>query len=215
MGKNQPSSAAITVEQELVFSLAWRKVKLHAELSGAEGNTLGESSHPGLFPFGPAHLQAVPRLHSPRLAHTHHGGQAGDVLDRILHLLLRHLHQGAILILGGQQLRSVLGDPRVQLQLITQPVRDDCLFFVTPTTTGLANASPRPSYGACTLPKCEGAWERRGVPARRRAAPQHRVPVGFTENLSPLVSYRGDFLQTAHRNSSDGEPHRAPGSDQN
>ena len=68
------------------------------------------------------------------LPHTHHGGQAGNVFDRILHLLLCHLDEGAVLILRGQQLCSILGDPRVQLQLITQPVRNDFLFFVTQTT---------------------------------------------------------------------------------
>lgn len=87
-----------------------------------------------VFALIPCFCSSGPRARRLHLARTHHGGQAGDVLDRILHLLLRHLHQGAVLILGGQQLRSVLGDPRVQLQLITQPVRDDCLFFVTPTT---------------------------------------------------------------------------------
>lgn len=69
-----------------------------------------------------------------RLPRTHHGSQAGNVLDRILHLLLCHLDEGAVLILCGQQLHSVLGDPRVQLQLITQPVRNDFLFFLTQTT---------------------------------------------------------------------------------
>lgn len=89
----------------------------------------------------PAALDLPRRQHGPwcvptdhHLPHTHHSGQAGDVLDRILHLLLRHLDEGAVLILCGQQLRSVLGDPRVQLQLITQPVRNDFLFFVTQTT---------------------------------------------------------------------------------
>lgn len=89
----------------------------------------------------PAARDCPGRQHGPRcestdhhLPRTHHGGQAWDVLDRILHLLLRHLDKGAVLILRGQQLRSVLGDPRVQLQLITQPVRNDFLFFVTQTT---------------------------------------------------------------------------------
>lgn len=46
-GENQPSSAVIALEQELVFSLAWSKVQLHVKVSGAEGHTLGESSGNG------------------------------------------------------------------------------------------------------------------------------------------------------------------------
>lgn len=48
---------------------------------------------------------------------AHHCRQAGDVLDRVLHLLLRHLDQhAAAVVLGGEGLGAVPGHPGVNLR---------------------------------------------------------------------------------------------------
>lgn len=46
---------------------------------------------------------------------SYHRGPAGDELDRVLHLLLGHLHHAAVLLLRGKGLVPILGHPRVQL----------------------------------------------------------------------------------------------------
>lgn len=46
---------------------------------------------------------------------TYHRGPAGYEPDRVLHLLLRHLHHAAVLLLRGKGLLPILGHPGVQL----------------------------------------------------------------------------------------------------
>lgn len=56
----------------------------------------------------------------------YHGRQAGDVFDRVLHFLLGHLDQRAVLVLRRQRLGPVPRDPGVQLQRRTGGVRGRC-----------------------------------------------------------------------------------------
>lgn len=46
---------------------------------------------------------------------SHHCREAGDELDWVLDVLLRHLHHRAVLLLEGQQISATLGHPLVHL----------------------------------------------------------------------------------------------------
>lgn len=72
---------------------------------------------------------------------THHCGQAGNVLDRVLHLLLGHLDQhAAVVVLGRKRLSAVPRHPRVHLD--TNMSRT-CVFlrYVFPSDPSLVNIS--------------------------------------------------------------------------
>lgn len=46
---------------------------------------------------------------------AHHCREAGDELDRVLDVLLRHLHRRAVLLLQGQRVAASLRHPLIQL----------------------------------------------------------------------------------------------------
>lgn len=47
---------------------------------------------------------------------THHGREAADEFDAVLHLLVRDLHRRAVLLLQGERVRAALRHPGVELQ---------------------------------------------------------------------------------------------------
>lgn len=71
-------------------------------------------------------------------AGTHHGGEAGDELDAVLHLLLGDLHSHAVLFLQRERVCAVLSHPRVQLH-----PQKHC-HLTAPTPTGLRHTQMKP-----------------------------------------------------------------------
>lgn len=90
--------------------------------SGPPNPALGLANQVALSPhWGPAQSksQAMARPSQDQGAFcpspSYHRGPAGDELDRVLHLLLGHLHHAAVLLLGGKGLLPIFGHPGVQL----------------------------------------------------------------------------------------------------
>lgn len=77
--------------------------------------TSPKAQHRASFRQWPRPPLALPGQGSLCPSPSYHRGPAGDELDRILHLLLGHLHHTAVLFLRGKGLFPILGHPGVQL----------------------------------------------------------------------------------------------------